>query len=465
LEPQIYVHEDFDHRTVLPPFLWPYEEDAKYLQHLVYQHGLLRHGAAARKDRAVNLKHAYLAEIIEGRQVRHIRDCLEQRGWLKCDHQYAEGQKSFTYWLGPKAARGKFRLEPLSKPNFIEKIQNWQRRKEVALTPTMQHIVSLLPQISLDEEHAAVLLRQGSLGSRQALQEQFMFIRNGVWYWTRCDAGRLYTNITSLRTDGRGALRVNRSRLCNIDISNSQFLALILLVENWFYSRPLDYIKEQETFKANTDPLLAVDPFTIVPYFPETPPVLTRTQKGKGGEGERRGRLTICTECADFPKKTAKSAFETMVSLQDPEFLLFRELTESGELKAYVAKRLRKSVKVTKQVLWQWLFGQSKREAKAARRIEEVFPKLFQFVRTIKQGKGGNKWFSHLLTKIESKLVLDGAAARIASERPEMFFTTIHDSVMVEPGNVDYVQGVLREVYAQQGLGVHLKVEQEFKRK
>jgi len=46
-----------------------------------------------------------------------------------------------------------------------------------------------------------------------------------------------------------------------------------------------------------------------------------------------------------------------------------------------------------------------------------------------------------------------------------MFFTTIHDSIMVEPDNVEYVQQVLREVYAQQGLGVHLKVEREFKRK
>jgi hypothetical protein len=241
----------FDHRKILPPSLWPYQEDAKYFLHLVYQHGLLRYGAAARMDRSVNLKHDYLAEIINGRQLRNIRECLEKGGWLKCDHQYATGEKSFTYSLGPKAARGQFRLEPLSEPNFIEKIQNWQRRKESALSPTMQHIVSFLPKITLDEEQAALLVQQGSLGSRQALQEQFMFIRNGAWYCTRCDAGRLYTNITSLRRDGRGALRVNGNGLYNVDISNSQFLALILLVENVFNSRPLDYIKEEKTPKTN----------------------------------------------------------------------------------------------------------------------------------------------------------------------------------------------------------------------
>ena len=46
-----------------------------------------------------------------------------------------------------------------------------------------------------------------------------------------------------------------------------------------------------------------------------------------------------------------------------------------------------------------------------------------------------------------------------------MFFTTIHDSIMVEPSNVSYVRGVLTDVYRHQGLGVHLKVETEFKRK
>jgi hypothetical protein len=39
----------------------------------------------------------------------------------------------------------------------------------------MQHIVGFLPKITLDEERAAFLVQQGSLGSRQALQEQFMF--------------------------------------------------------------------------------------------------------------------------------------------------------------------------------------------------------------------------------------------------------------------------------------------------
>ena len=113
----------------------------------------------------------------------------------------------------------------------------------------------------------------------------------------------------------------------------------------------------------------------------------------------------------------------------------------------------------------KWVFGQSEREAKEAKRVEQIFPKIFYFLRHLKQEKKGNKWLAHLLTRIESKLILDTAVGRIAAERPDMFLTTIHDSIMVEPENVQYVKEILDEVYRQQDLKAHLKVETEFKRK
>jgi hypothetical protein len=105
---EVYVHETFDHRKVLPRSLWPYQEDAKYLLHLVYQHGLLHHGAVARKERVVNLKHDYLTKIIDGRHFSKIRTALEDAKWLRCDHEYVSGDKSFSYSLGPKATKGGF---------------------------------------------------------------------------------------------------------------------------------------------------------------------------------------------------------------------------------------------------------------------------------------------------------------------------------------------------------------------
>jgi len=469
---KIYVHETFDHRKVLPPRLWPYHEDAKYLLHLVYQHGLLHHGAVARKDRSANLKYDYLTKVIDGRHFRQIRQVLEDSDWLRCDHEYIGNQKSFSYSLGSKANKGQFRQVDLTKKKLIQKIEDWKAEREVALTDTTRHITSLLPQISLDEDDANALVQQGALGSRQALVEQFMFIRNGCWFATCCEAGRFYTNITSLRTDGRNALRVNNKRLYNIDVSDSQFLALVLLVENFLNGRPLDYIQYYSESPVIDDALLAVDPFTVVPHFPENEACCPNAQEcpvilhiKEKGEGKRRECLTASMKCPKTPIRPTQTRENTLMSLRDPEWTLFRELVQTGELKDYVSTKLRKSRKGTKKVLMQWVFGQSHREAKVAKHMERVFPKLFQFIRQIKEGRKGNKLLAFLLTRIESKLIIDTAARRISQERPNMFFTTIHDSIMVEPDHVDYVKPLLTDVYRHQGLDVHLKVEAEFRRK
>lgn len=472
---KIYVHEKFDHRKVLPRKLWPYREDAAYLLHLVYQHGLLRHGATARKDRTVNLKYDYLTKVTDDRHFCQIRDALEKRGWLLCDHESEEGSKAFSYSLGPKATRGHFREVPLTKKRLINKIEKWKAERDSDLTPVMKHIVGLLPEITLDESVVDVLVQEGGFGSRQALTEQFMFVRNGSWFSTRCDAGRLYTNVTSLRTDGRGALWVNGNCLHNVDVSDSQFHALVILIENAFHGRRLDYIKASPS---TNDPLLGVDPFTIVPHFPDSKPFIPKVElfplitissrkkkKARGGSRERKECLTTCIKWKKTTTQGAKSDEEVVMSLQDDEWQLFRQLAQAGKLKNYVSKRLRTSRNRTKEILMKWVFGRTNQEAKAARRLEAVFPKLFHFLRHVKQEKKGNKWLAHLLTRIESKLMLDSAALRISQERPDMFMTTIHDSIMVEPDNVQYVKSVLTDVYRQQDLDVHLKVEEEFKRK
>ena len=153
------------------------------------------------------------------------------------------------------------------------------------------------------------------------------------------------------------------------------------------------------------------------------------------------------------------------MSLQDDEWLFFRQLVQEGKLKDYVGKKLRTSRSRTKEILMRWVFGRTNQEANAAKRMETVFPRLFHFLRYVKNEKKGNKWLAYLLTRIESKLMLDSAALRISQERPEMFMTTIHDSIMAEPCNVQYVEEVLLDVYRQQDLNVHLKVETKFKRK
>ena len=358
---KIYVHEKFDHRKHLPRELWDYREDAMYLMHLIYQHGHLRYASTSRKDRTVNLMYDYLTKVIDGRRFSAIRAALEEGKWIKCDHKSTVGSKSFTYVLGSKALKGSFPQVALQKEKLIKKISNWKKERERELTPTMKHIVKKTSQITLDENVAEEVVLEGGLRSRQTLTEQFTFIRNETWIKTPCDAGRLYTNITSLRSDGRNALRVNGSNLHNVDVSDSQFLALIILIENAFHGRRLDYIKSSFVSMADSDPLLGVNPFTLVPCYPNSPafvpkvelfPLITKSTRKKGRkkrEKEQHVCHTTSIKWSNTSIQGAKSDENSILDLRDSEYLLFKDLIQRGKLKDYVSKQLRTSRNSTKR--------------------------------------------------------------------------------------------------------------------
>ena len=86
-----------------------------------------------------------------------------------------------------------------SKPHrLIKKIREWEEERDSALTPAMQHVVSLLPQIELDESVAELLVTEGSSGSRHALGEQFTFIKKIGQYkfvYTSCKNVNMISHI------------------------------------------------------------------------------------------------------------------------------------------------------------------------------------------------------------------------------------------------------------------------------
>lgn len=53
-----------------------------------------------------------------------------------------------------------------------------------------------------------------------------------------------------------------------------------------------------------------------------------------------------------------------------------------------------------------------------------------------------------LLQKIESEIILHRVAKRIHRERPDLFFFTVHDSIMTTVGNENYVSQVMKEEFA-----------------
>ena len=96
--------------------------------------------------------------------------------------------------------------------------------------------------------------------------------------------------------------------------------------------------------------------------------------------------------------------------------------------------------------------------AKPKRDFKTHFPEVYEIFRLIK--KGNHSLLSHILQRIESTIMIQHVAKRIAKESPDLPIFTIHDSIATTVGNEDYVSTVIQEEALRlTGLNVQLGIE------
>ena len=85
-----------------------------------------------------------------------------------------------------------------------------------------------------------------------------------------------------------------------------------------------------------------------------------------------------------------------------------------------------------------------------------MFPSVTRVIKRIQ--KQNYRQLAHLTQNIESTLVIDRAVRRIMTLRCENVpILTVHDGIFTRPQFLPLVEEVLREVFAEVGLAVHLK--------
>ena len=77
------------------------------------------------------------------------------------------------------------------------------------------------------------------------------------------------------------------------------------------------------------------------------------------------------------------------------------------------------------------------------------FPEVARFLRKV---KADYETWKTLLQKKEADFIIHGVADRIRKERRGMFLATIHDSLVCQPENKEYVAGVMRDEFAKLGM-------------
>ena len=237
-------------------------------------------------------------------------------------------------------------------------------------------------------------------------------IRRGEWRHDVDEYGRVHTNVTNLKKTLRRRLSVDGKRLANCDVANSQplFLGIVLSKEVQKTSREAQ---------------------------------MTKTG-GREGEGKGKGQSrTLCC-----------TLFGNLGNLRQ-----YLAVCERGEFYRRVGAHLDTDLDydVLKQRVLAVLYDKPWHRNKVSQAMEACFPVVMAALRAMK--RDDYRRAAHLAQRTESGFTIGRCVGRLRRENPDLFITTIHDSIMTIAGAERIVRGIMREEFAQ--LGVHPTVRVE----
>jgi hypothetical protein len=262
------------------------------------------------------------------------------------------------------------------------------QKHDYSRTEVGHHIYDMLQQITVDMESAQRELE----GTDDDIHlHALQIIEMGLFFATDDDfGGRFYSNMTGLLSGSKKYLRVDGQPLHHIDIKNSQplFLGLVMKQEG-------------------------------IPGIEE---YLEAVINGKLYE--------LISDKAGYTLSYGAEAGRKIVKDHIRQKILF-------------AKESASDVLLTKFV------------------FKELFPAVIEYIAASKQGvqqhskkkkKDVGVDLAHKLQTMEREFIIDRCCTRIMKERPDMWFTTIHDCILYKPEDAPYVVGVVKEEFAKLGI-------------
>lgn len=135
---------------------------------------------------------------------------------------------------------------------------------------------------------------------------------------------------------------------------------------------------------------------------------------------------------------------------QRMEYKKFKELTEHGRFYEFLMEKFdvedvnRKEFKVL--FFGRVFFDVNRQELKKEEKMfQQLFPNIFGWIREMK--KEDYTQLAIKLQRAESNVIISECIRRIRKERPAMFVSTIHDSIVCQPNNLMYVKQVMEDVF------------------
>ncbi len=430
------------------PSVWrKYEDHVNYMLGYIKQVSNYRKYALKTSDLWCRLKAEYIREYLPQRKKTAILQYLIDQKIILCDNYYEPGLKSYGYQIHPDFKyTTEWLVQPITNNKLEKKLKSIEALKEASKRPETNgaaQVKAWLKLITIDESCQEAI---HNLPKEEQEQAQFGYdsIKNGdELFYCQDRYGRCHTVITSFATELRKYLRYKNNPLSNTDIKNSQpmFLATTIWNENQYNAY------EEQEYNADTQP-------STVQSSTEQESYSSISSISSISSSNQIPSVLPNPHVVHFSSKN-----KTTVIPHD--LVEYRSLCESGRVYEEMMGLTGLDRKETKIQFYTLYYGQLKslpqlkkidqKRYEFAVAFGKRFPSVLAFVQRFKESKGNYRELSWLMQRNESALMIDTVCGRIAREHPEIFFTTIHDSIMCEPEHQEYVQQVMTEEFAKLG--------------
>jgi hypothetical protein len=258
------------------------------------------------------------------------------------------------------------------------------------------------------------------------------FANQEFYYSVDDNVGRFHSNLTNIKRELRCYITYDGQKLVNVDIKNAQpFFSTLLLNKN-FYERQTSIINFY-SFPTFLKLLLPPSSSNTINY-PLSTTIIMLVKSLKKLIGKGFGDYENYVNSGDFYKKLADTVYPNQP--YDKQAMKTMVFTIFFSNNRYMGQK----------------------GAKPKKDFKEHFPNVFEVFRLIKVKN--HRALAHLLQRIESAIMIGAVASRIAKERPDLPFFTIHDSIATTEGNEEYVAKiVMEEIIKLTNLTVKLGIE------
>jgi hypothetical protein len=410
-------------------------EGVLLLGHLVYMG--LADDARNRDTGWVPLKTEYLRKIIGQRYLDDVRHAAFEAGYVQRNPSYRAGSYSQGYAILPPYGRARLVRREITDHSLRHNLRLWRetQRREMwqrierqdapVAAAVCRHLWDNLQRIRIDDK---IDFPEPFQPAHQVSVER---IQERDYWFIVDDFGRIHTNVTNLPRALRPYLSVDGERLANIDISESQPLFMGMTIAGGAKAEA----GTQQTSRQEG-------------------------RRARGGRGKEESSMRGTS--SHMMCSTMMCSHPLLVGKLDRRRLprdvrSYLELCESRGLYQAVADRLGKTRDEAKKQIMVVFFDKPWHRNATSVVLDELFPTVMASMRRIKRGDYCR--LAHFAQRIESEFMFGRVVPRIMERRPDLFITTIHDSILTPVGKAEFVRQVMLGEFARLGLSPQVKVE------